>query len=62
MTELERENYCKDCSRSIYGNNPLKCDTNIENNGKYNGSGKCYNKCNENGMVEQYPWEEKKGE
>lgn len=30
----DAENYCKDCARSIYGENP-SCDTNIENNGKY---------------------------
>lgn len=38
MTELERKNYCKDCDRSIYGNSALKCDCNIENNGKYGGA------------------------
>lgn len=34
MTEQKRLNYCKDCDRSIYGQNP-SCDVNIENNGKY---------------------------
>ena len=57
MTRQERENYCKDCKRSIYSENP-SCDTNIENNGLYVGADDiCYNKCNENGMAEKYPWE-----
>ena len=57
MTRQERENYCKDCKCSIYSENP-SCDTNIENNGLYVGAdGICYNKCNENGMAEKYPWE-----
>ena len=50
------ENYCKDCSRSIYGEIP-SCDINIENNGRYVKSGKCYCKVKDGHMAEQYPWE-----
>lgn len=39
---IDREEYCKDCSRSIYAEHP-SCDMNIENDGKYVGAGeKCY--------------------
>lgn len=34
MNEQERLEYCKNCKRSIYNENP-SCDINIENNGKY---------------------------
>ena len=55
---MDRDTYCKDCSRSIWGDK--SCDVNVENNGRYVGSGeKCYCKCNENGRVEKYPWEER---
>ncbi|MCR5255054.1 MAG: hypothetical protein K6D96_03910 [Acetatifactor sp.] len=37
MTEEYRNNYCKDCKRSIYGELPT-CDINMENNGKYVGA------------------------
>lgn len=56
MTEQERETYCKDCTRSIWGEHP-DCDINIENNGKYVMAGeKCFCKVDEKGMVERYPW------
>lgn len=35
MNEQQRQEYCKDCKRSIYAENP-SCDVNIENNGYYN--------------------------
>ena len=41
MTDKERQEYCKDCERSIYGKY-RDCDINIENNGVYVMSG---NKC-----------------
>lgn len=31
---VDRDEYCKDCDRSIYAEHP-SCDVNIENNGKY---------------------------
>ncbi len=37
MKTIDRDNYCKDCKRSIYGEYK-NCDVNIENNGKYVGS------------------------
>ena len=38
LTEAERNEYCKDCQRSIYGNGPLarSCDMNVSDNGYYN--------------------------
>lgn len=36
--KIDRDNYCKDCKRSIYGKSALKCDINYENNGKYVGA------------------------
>ena len=36
MTEQERIDYCKDCKRSIYGDQ--SCDCNIEDKGYYNGA------------------------
>lgn len=38
---IDRNNYCKDCDRSIYANGALakSCDSNIENNGYYNHAG-----------------------
>ena len=55
---VDRDNYCKDCKRSIYGEDK-DCDVNIENNGKYVMSGdKCYCKIGPDGkMVEKYPWD-----
>lgn len=32
--KIDRDNYCKDCKRSIYGEYK-DCDVNIENSGKY---------------------------
>ncbi|WP_419867391.1 hypothetical protein [Clostridium perfringens] len=54
---IDRENYCKDCKRSIWGELP-SCDINIENNGRYVGADeKCYCKIGSDGkMAEQYPW------
>ena len=54
---VDRDNYCKDCQRSIYGKYK-DCDVNIENNGKYvMASEKCYCKIGSDGkMVEKYPW------
>ena len=54
----DKDNYCKDCDRSIYGNNPFKCDVNIENNGKYVMSGKCFCKIRNGKRAEKYSWEE----
>ena len=57
MSQIDRDTYCRDCSRSIWGDK--SCDVNVENDGKYTlADDKCYNKCNENGKVEKYPWEE----
>lgn len=59
MTENEREVYCKDCDRSIYGDSLFKCDINIENNGKYvMANDKCFCKVVNGKRVEKYPWEE----
>lgn len=38
--KVDRENYCKDCKRSIYGEYK-NCDVNIENNGKYTSNHEC---------------------
>jgi len=57
----DKENYCKDCDISIYGNNPFKCDLSIENNGKYVRSGKCFCKIKDGKMAESYSWEERGG-
>lgn len=56
---MDRDNYCKDCKRSIYAEFP-SCDMNIENNGKYVGAGdKCYCKIGLDGkMAEKYPWKQ----
>ena len=57
---IDRNNYCKDCDRSIFATGLLanSCDTNIENNGYYNGAGKkCYCKIVNGKMAETYPWE-----
>lgn len=58
----DTENYCKDCDRSIYGKYP-SCDINIENDGRYVKAGSpCYCKVSSmvGGMVEKYPWENRK--
>jgi len=56
---VDRMTYCKDCDRSIYGNSDFKCDTNIENDGKYvNANEKCYCKVVQGKRAEKYPWEE----
>lgn len=57
---INREIYCKDCDRSIYAKGILarSCDTNIEDNGYYNGADeKCYCKLVNGKRVEKYPWE-----
>lgn len=55
---IDKETYCKDCDRGIYGKYP-SCDMNIENNGRYvlNDS-KCYCKITNGERSEKYPWEE----
>ena len=59
MTEQERQNYCKDCDRSIWGKYH-DCDTNIEDNGYYNhADDKCFCKIVNGKRVEKYSWEEK---
>lgn len=40
-TEQERQNYCKDCKRSIYGEYK-DCDVNIDNNGYYPCNWECH--------------------
>ena len=58
MTNKERETYCKDCDRSIFGRYK-NCDVNIENGGKYvMGNEKCYCKITDGRRAEKYPWEE----
>lgn len=62
---IDRNNYCKDCDRSIYASGALarSCDSNIENNGYYNHAGeKCYCKIVNGERAEKYPWEEKAGD
>lgn len=61
MTEEKRQDYCKDCDRSIYSNSVLarSCDSNIEDNGYYNGAGdKCFCKIVNGKRAEKYSWEE----
>ena len=54
---MDRDNYCKDCDRSIYGKSP-SCDVNIENNGKYvMADERCYCKIVNGVRAEPYPWE-----
>ena len=55
---IDRNNYCKDCDRSIYAMGALakSCDSNIENNGYYNHAGeKCYCKIINGERAEKYP-------
>jgi len=62
MTEKEREEYCKNCDRSIFskGANRCTCDTNIENNGKYVlADDKCYCKIVNGIRAEKFAWERK---
>lgn len=51
---INREDYCKDCERSIYGKFP-SCDVNIENNGKYVLTGKCYCKIDDGKRIKDLP-------
>lgn len=56
---IDRENYCKDCDRSIWGNSPFKCDVNIEDNGYYNlADEKCFCKITNGKRAEKYSWEQ----
>ena len=60
MSLINRESYCKDCDRSIYGKYH-DCDVNIENDGKYVMSDeKCYCKIVNGKRAEEYPWERRK--
>ena len=62
---IDRENYCKDCDRSIYAKGLLakSCDNNIADNGYFNLAGeKCYCKIRNGKMAEKYPWEERRFE
>ena len=62
MTERDREVYCKDCDRSIYGKYH-DCDVNIENGGKYVAADeKCYCKITNGQRAEKYPWEDGDGD
>ena len=61
-TMINRETYCNDCDRSIYGKYH-DCDVNIENDGKYVMSDeKCYCKIINGERVEKYPWEIRENE
>ena len=54
---IDRETYCNDCDRSIYGKYH-DCDVNIENDGKYvMADEKCYCKIVNAKRAEKYPWE-----
>ena len=60
MTEQERQNYCKNCDRSIYSTSPAarSCDCNVQDNGYYNlADSKCYCKITNGKRAEKYPWE-----
>ena len=57
---MDRDTYCKDCDRSIYGKYH-DCDINIENEGRYVKSDpKCYCKIVNGKRAEKYPWEKEK--
>lgn len=59
---IDRNNYCKNCDRSIYATGTLanSCDNNISDNGYYNGAGeKCYCKIVNGERIEKYPWEDR---
>ena len=45
---INREEYCKDCKRSIYGEYK-DCDINIENDGRYTKDTICYCKVKDGG-------------
>lgn len=54
----ERNTYCKDCDRSIWGDNT--CDVNAEDKGYYNlANEKCYCKVTNGKRAEKYSLEEK---
>lgn len=56
---MDRENYCRDCDRSIWGKY-RDCDVNIENNGKYvMANDKCYCKIVNGKRAEKYQWEDR---
>jgi len=51
---INRETYCNDCDRSIYGKYH-DCDVNIENDGEYvMADDKCYCKITNGKMAEKY--------
>ena len=57
---IDRNEYCKDCERSIYATGDLarSCDNNIADNGYFNLAGeKCYCKIVNGKRAEKYPWE-----
>jgi hypothetical protein len=59
---INRETYCSDCDRSIYGKYH-DCDVNIENDGKYVlADEKCYCKIVNGERAEKYPWERRTDE
>lgn len=58
MTEQERNNYCKDCDRSIWGDR--SCDINVDDNGYYNRPDKCLCKIVNGKRAELYSWEKEK--
>ena len=59
---INRETYCSDCDRSIYGKYH-DCDVNIENDGKYVlADEKCYCKIVNGERAEEYPWERRTDE
>ena len=59
---IDRETYCNDCDRSIYGKYH-DCDVNIENDGKYvMADDKCYCKIVNGERAEKYPWERRTDE
>ena len=58
MSNIDKETYCKNCKRSIYGEYN-DCDINIENDGLYvKGNTPCYCKVLPDGTrAEKYSWE-----
>lgn len=57
---INRNEYCKDCERSIYATGDLErsCDSNVADDGYYNLAGeKCYCKIVNGERAEKYPWE-----
>ena len=58
--QIDRNEYCKNCDRSIFATGELaaSCDNNVADNGYYNLSGeKCYCKIVNGQRSEKYPWE-----